>query len=135
MAALSNTDSWCFTHCSYFYKKSKYGLFRPVSHEQFSAITHKRNSMEPTQTAQFRRIIWIPAGIKPTSSEKHVSFQISCWDYYLTHSAKITEKSTKASKQPIQYIHGHYSKGGVSKNFLLLLFPLPPTLNRQPEIK
>lgn len=98
MAAVSNTDSWYFTHCSYFNKKSKYSLFRPVSNERCSANAHKRNSMEPTYTAQFRRLIWMPAGIKPTSSEKHINFQISCLDYYLIHSAKITGKNTKTSK-------------------------------------
>lgn len=98
MAAVSNTDSWCFTHCSYVNKKSKYSLFRPVSNEQCSANAHKRKSMESTYTAQFRRLIWMPAGIKPTSSEKCFNFQISHLDDYLIHSAKITEKNTKASK-------------------------------------
>lgn len=41
MAAVSNTDSWYFTHCSYFNKKSKYSLFRPVSNESVQQMPIK----------------------------------------------------------------------------------------------
>jgi len=50
--------------------------------------------IKETAWNQFRKVTWISAGIKSTSLEKQIHFQMSCLGQYLIHSAETAGKNT-----------------------------------------